>query len=106
MFENLPEIKQSNLEAFIDCHDFERITKDVNRYISQLREKNPSLARAVEGSAVTAVELDCLEFTRHLKELLLGNCVVAVLLVLQLIDREVGNMKLQRMCGELTVQPK
>jgi len=106
VFENLPEIKQSNLEAFIDYHDFERITKDVNKYISQLREENPSLARAVEGSAATAVELDCLEFTPHLKEMLLGNCVVAIMLTLQLIDRELGAAKLQRMCGELTVQPK
>ena len=104
MFENLPEVKEVSLEAFIDCSDFEQITKDVNRYIQQLREKNPYLAKAVEGAAATAVELDYLEFTPHLKEALLGNCVVAILLVLELVDRELGALKLEALYGKLTVK--
>jgi len=104
MFQNLPEIKENNLEAFIGGNDFGHITREVNKYIAELRKKNPRLARAVEGSAATAVELDYLEFSPHLKETLLGNCVVAILLVLAIIDREMGITKLQKIYGDVTIK--
>lgn len=97
MFESLPEVQQDSLDAFVDSRDFEWITKDINPYMQQLREKNPCLAKAVEGAAATAVELNYLTFTPHLKEALLGNCVVAMLLVLQLVDRELECIKLKKL---------
>lgn len=97
MFKNLPQIKQGNVEAFIGSKDFEVVVEKLNSYIDQLRDENEYLARAIEGSAATAVELDCLEATPHLKEWLLGNCIAAILIVLQVVDRALGSAKLQKL---------
>ena len=97
MFKNLPQIKQGNVEAFVDSKDFEVVVEKLNSYIDQLRDENEYLARAIEGSAATAVELDFLEDTPKLKELLLGNTITAILITLEVIDRELGSVKLEKL---------
>ena len=97
MFKNLPQVKQGNVEAFIDSEDFLLVIEKLNSYIDQLREKNEHLARTIEASAQTAVEIDFLDGTPEVKELLLANTIVAILIVLEVIDREFGNVELKKL---------
>ena len=97
MFKNLPQVKQGNVEAFIDSEDFLLVIEKLNSYIDQLREENEYLARAIEGSAQTAVEIDSLDGMPEVKELLLANTIVAILIVLEVIDREFGNVELKKL---------
>ena len=104
MFNNLPQVKQASLEAFVDSKDFGVVIERLNEHIDSLRRENPCLVRAIEGSAATAVELDCLEFIPRLKEILLANCIVATLLVLQIVDRELESMKLEKAFGPIKLE--
>mgnify|MGYP001132007974 CR=1 FL=1 len=101
MFKNLPQVRQESIEAFVDSEDFKHVIERLNEYIDQLRTENPHLAHGIEVAAETAVFLDFLKDTPVLQELLLGNCVVAILVCLQLVDRELGNVKLQEAYGAI-----
>jgi len=101
MFKNLPLIRPGNLESFVDSKDFETVVEELNSYVQQLRDENNYLAKVVENSAQVAVLLDFLEDTPKLQGLLLGNVITAILLVLQVIDREIGNAKLEEAYGPI-----
>jgi len=101
MFKNLPQVQQASLESFIDSKDFDTIVEELNFYVHQLRKENEGLARTIEGAAQSAVELDCLQGDPELKEVITGNCIVAILITLEVIDRELEGVKLQKTFGSI-----
>ena len=103
MFENLPTVSRSTLESFMDGRDFEIVTKELKDYVEKLADKNYWLFKVINDSAETSVALGSYQYNPELEARTLGNCLGAILLVLGVIDRELGNMKLERVYGKIKI---
>ena len=103
MFENLPNVSRSTLESLMDSRDFELVTKELKDYIDQLADENCWLFKVISDSAETSVALGSYRYNPELEARTLGNCLAAILLVLGAIDRELGNVKLERVYGKVKI---
>lgn len=85
MYEHLPKVSKENYEAFTK-EEYKKIVKEVGEYRVALSESNKYLAEAIEGCAKSVAE----DFTGDTKVKVRVDTIIAQLMVLRLIDKELG----------------